>query len=111
MPKIGIAADHGGFELKEHLKTKLHASGYEIEDFGAETFDKNDDYPDRIMPLPCHFRTKIEKGIAVCGSGVGAAIVANKVPGVRAALITETYSARQGVEHDDMNILCSGDGY
>ena len=109
MPKIGIAADHGGFELKEHLKTKLHASGYEIEDFGAETFDINDDYPDRIMPIALAIAEgEIVKGIAVCGSGVGAAIVANKVPGVRAPLITETYSARQGVEHDDMNILCIG---
>jgi len=109
MPKIGIAADHAGFELKEFLKKKLYDSGYEVEDFGAETFDKNDDYPDRILPLVLAMSEgKIGKGIAVCGSGVGAAIVANKVPGVRAALITETYSARQGVEHDDMNILCIG---
>ncbi len=109
MSEIGIAADHGGFDLKEYLKNRLHASGYEIEDFGAETFDKNDDYPDRILPLAFALSDgKIGKGIAVCGSGVGAAIVANKVPGIRAALITETYSARQGVEHDDMNILCLG---
>lgn len=109
MSEIGIAADHGGFKLKEYLKNKLHASGYEVEDFGAETFDKNDDYPDRILPLALAVsEEKIGKGIAVCSSGVGAAIVANKVPGVRAALITETYSARQGVEHDDMNIMCIG---
>lgn len=109
MPGIGIAADHGGFELKEYLKKNLQASGFEVEDFGAKTFDKKDDYPNRILPLALALSEgKIEKGIAVCGSGVGAAIVANKVPGVRAALITETYSARQGVEHDDMNILCIG---
>lgn len=109
MSVIGIAADHGGFELKEHLKKNLHALGYELKDFGAGTFDKEDDYPDRILPLALALSEgKIEKGIAVCGSGVGAAIVTNKVPGIRAALITETYSARQGVEHDDMNILCLG---
>lgn len=109
MSGIGIAADHGGFELKELLKSKLYTSGYEVEDYGAETFDKKDDYPDRILPLALAVSEgKIGKGIAVCGSGVGAAIVANKIPAVRAALITETYSARQGVEHDDMNILCLG---
>lgn len=109
MSGIGIAADHGGFELKEHLKKNLHTSGYEVKDFGAMTYDQGDDYPDRILPLALALSEgNIEKGIAVCGSGVGAAIVANKVPGVRAALITETYSARQGVEHDDMNILCLG---
>ncbi len=109
MKGIGIAADHGGFELKEYLKKKLQASGYEMIDFGAKAFDKKDDYPNRILPLALALSEgKIKKGIAVCGSGVGAAIVSNKVPGVRAALITETYSARQGVEHDDMNILCIG---
>jgi RpiB/LacA/LacB family sugar-phosphate isomerase len=109
MPGIGLAADHGGFELKEYLKQKVRALGYELKDFGAREFDKQDDYPDRILPLALALSEgKIEKGIAVCGSGVGAAIVANKVPGIRAALITETYSARQGVEHDDMNILCLG---
>ena len=109
MSGIGIAADHGGFELKEYLKQNVQALGYELRDFGAREFDKQDDYPDRILPLALAVSERnIEKGIAVCGSGVGAAIVANKVPGVRAALITETYSARQGVEHDDMNILCLG---
>lgn len=109
MTGIGIAADHGGFELKEYLKQNLQASGCEIIDFGAHEIDNGDDYPDRILPLAMALSDgKIKKGIAVCGSGVGAAIVANKVPGVRAALITETYSARQGVEHDDMNILCIG---
>lgn len=109
MPDIGIAADHGGFELKEQLKEDLQALGFDIEDFGAREPDADDDYPERILPLARALSEgKIKKGIAVCGSGVGAAIVANKLPGVRAALITETYSAHQGVEHDDMNILCIG---
>lgn len=109
MADIGIAADHGGFELKEQLKEDLHALGFEMEDFGALELDGDDDYPERILPLALALSEgKIKKGIAVCGSGVGAAVVANKVPGVRAALITETYSAHQGVEHDDMNILCIG---
>jgi RpiB/LacA/LacB family sugar-phosphate isomerase len=110
MSGIGIAADHGGFELKEHLKQHFQALGCEVIDFGAREFDKKDDYPDRILPLALALSEgNIEKGIAVCGSGVGAAIVANKVPGVRAALISDIYSARQGVEHDDMNILCLGE--
>lgn len=109
MPDIGIAADHGGFEMKEQLKDDLQSLGYETVDFGANRLDENDDYPERILPLAVALSEgRIRKGIAVCGSGVGAAIVANKLPGVRAALITETYSARQGVEHDDMNILCIG---
>ncbi len=109
MLKIGIAADHGGFELKEKLKEMFDSSAYEVEDFGASSFDENDDYPDRILPLAEAISDgRIDKGIAVCGSGVGAAIVANKLPGVRASLITETYSAHQGVEHDYMNVLCIG---
>lgn len=109
MLKIGIAADHGGFELKQKLKATLNSADYEVEDFGASSFDENDDYPDKILPLAqAVSEGRIDKGIAVCGSGVGAAIVANKLIGVRAALITETYSAHQGVEHDDMNMLCIG---
>ena len=109
MLRIGLAADHGGFELKEELKATLESSRFELLDFGAESFEGDDDYPDRILPLAAAMSEgRIDRGIAVCGSGVGAAIVANKLPGVRAALITETYSAHQGVEHDDMNILCIG---
>jgi len=108
MKTIGLAADHGGFALKEELKKHL-ASHYTIIDYGADSYDGEDDYPDKIMPLAVAMsEKKIEKGIAICGSGVGASVVANKLPGVRAALITETYSAHQGVEHDDMNILCLG---
>jgi ribose 5-phosphate isomerase B len=107
--KIGIAADHGAFELKGPLVDQLKEEGHEIVDFGAHTFDKDDDFPDFVIPLAKALSEgKIERGIAICGSGVGACIAANKVPGVRAALITETYSAHQGVEHDDMNVICLG---
>ena len=107
--KIGIAADHGAFELKGPLVAQLREAGHEVVDFGAHTFDKDDDFPDFVIPLAQSLSEgKIERGIAICGSGVGACIAANKVHGVRAALITETYSAHQGVEHDDMNVICLG---
>lgn len=109
MTKIGIAADHGGFELKEKMVAFVRSLGYEVKDFGAFKYDAADDYPDLVLPLAqAVARGEVKKGIAICGSGVGASIVANKVSGARAALITETYSAHQGVEHDDMNILCLG---
>lgn len=107
--KIGIATDHGGFALKETLVALLKADGFELIDFGAKAYDAKDDYPDFVIPMARAVAAgEVEKGIAVCGSGVGASIAANKVAGVRAALITEAYSAKQGVEHDDMNILCIG---
>lgn len=107
--KIGIAADHGGFTLKQHLLHLLEGEGYHITDFGANTLDSKDDYPDYVAPLARAVASGlVDRGIAICGSGVGAAIVANKFKGVRAALITETYSAHQGVEHDQMNLLCLG---
>lgn len=107
--KIGIAADHGGFDLKEKLATFIREAGYELVDFGAEEYDPADDYPDFVTPLARAVAAgEVERGLAVCGSGVGASIVANKIKGVRAALITESYSARQGVEHDEMNLLCLG---
>jgi RpiB/LacA/LacB family sugar-phosphate isomerase len=109
MKTIGIAADHGGFELKEKVAAQLKAAGYTVKDFGAYHHDPLDDFPDLVIPLAQAVAGgEVERGIAICGSGVGASIVANKIPGVRAALITETYSARQGVEHDDMNIMCLG---
>ncbi len=109
MKIIGIAADHGGFEGKEKLLIQLREAGYEVKDYGARQYDPDDDYPDLIIPLAeAVARGEAERGIAICGSGVGASIVANKIAGVRAALITETYSAHQGVEHDDMNIMCIG---
>ena len=107
--KIGIAADHGGFELKEKLKLQIEKLGFELTDFGAEAYEANDDYPDFAIPLAKAVGAKkIERGIVLCGSGVGACFTVNKVKGVRAALLTETYSAHQGVEHDDMNIICIG---
>ena len=107
--KIGIAADHGGFHLKQQIKALLEEHSYSVTDFGAVRLDPLDDYPDYVQPLAMAVAAGLtDRGIAICGSGVGAAIVANKFPGVRAALITETYSARQGVEHDKMNLLCLG---
>jgi|UniRef100_A0A7C5ANE5 ribose 5-phosphate isomerase B len=107
--RVGLAADHGGFELKEQLKEEIRALGHEVVDFGAYEYNAEDDYPDFVVPLAqAVARKEVDRGIAVCGSGVGASIAANKVPGVRAALIMETYSARQGVEDDDMNIMCLG---
>ena len=106
---VGIAADHGGYELKEVLKTFLLANKYEVEDFGAHTLNEQDDYPDLIVPLALALANKnIDRAIAVCGSGVGASVAANKVAGVRAALINDHFSAHQGVEDDDMNMLCLG---
>ena len=107
--KIGIAADHGGFELKEILHTYLLSLNYEVIDFGAFELNNEDDFPDFIIPLSNAVASnQIERGVAVCGSGVGAAICANKIKGVRASLITDHFSAHQGVEDDDMNLLCLG---
>ncbi|MBC7828287.1 MAG: RpiB/LacA/LacB family sugar-phosphate isomerase [Chitinophagaceae bacterium] len=107
--KIGIAADHGGFALKQIIQPYLVSLAHEIVDFGAYEHNDLDDYPDFVAPLAKAVSAKeIDRGIAVCGSGVGAAIVANKVKGVRASLITDYFSAHQGVEDDDMNLLCLG---
>jgi len=107
--KIGVAADHAGFEQKHQLVSALAQGGYSVIDFGAPQFDPEDDYPDIVVPLAEAIADRrVDRGIAICGSGVGVSIAANKIPGVRAALITDTYSARQGVQHDDMNLLCIG---
>lgn len=107
--KIGICADHGGFELKEKMLSFLTENGYEPVDFGAKTLDTTDDYPDFVIPLAKAVANKqVFRGIAICGSGVGACIAANKVAGVRAALVTDYFSAHQGVEDDDMNLICLG---
>ena len=107
--KIGIAADHGGFELKEIIHTFLISLGYEVKDFGAFEFNKEDDDPDFVIPLArAVANNEIERGIAICGSGVGASVAANKIAGVRAALINDHFSAHQGVEDDDLNMLCLG---
>ncbi len=107
--QIGIAADHGGFALKEEVSASLREAGHEVVDFGAHQLTPDDDYPDFIIPLARAVATKqVERGLALCGSGVGASIAANKVAGVRAALIHEVFSAHQGVEDDDMNVICLG---
>lgn len=109
MAKVGIAADHGGFSLKEEVRTALESAGHTIVDYGAFEMQKDDDYPDFVIPLARAVAAgEVERGIAVCGSGVGAAIAANKIPGVRAALVHETFSAHQGVEDDNMNVICLG---
>ncbi|MDQ2718792.1 MAG: RpiB/LacA/LacB family sugar-phosphate isomerase [Bacteroidota bacterium] len=106
---IGIAADHGGFELKNAIHLSLKEQGFDVTDFGAFELNNNDDYPDFIIPLAeAVSQKKVDRGVAICGSGVGASIAANKVKGVRAALINEHFSAHQGVEDDDMNLICLG---
>lgn len=107
--KLGIAADHGGYELKNIIHEFLKNLGHELIDYGAFELNTKDDYPDFIIPLAKAVALKeVERGIAVCGSGVGASIAANKVRGVRAALINDHFSAHQGVEDDNMNLLCLG---
>jgi ribose 5-phosphate isomerase B len=107
--RVGIATDHGGFELKEEIVAKLRESGYEVNDFGAHAPVADDDYPDYVLPLARAVADgDVERGIAICGSGVGASVCANKVHGVRAALIHDHFSARQGVEDDHMNIISMG---
>ncbi len=107
--RIGIATDHGGFGLKEDLLVRLKKAGHEVVDFGAHSLESSDDYPDFVIPLARSVAAgKVDRGVAVCGSGVGASIAANKVHGARAALILDHFSARQGVEDDHMNIICVG---
>jgi ribose 5-phosphate isomerase B len=107
--RIGIATDHGGFELKEQLVVKLRNMGHEVVDFGAQQLIPEDDYPDFVIPLGRAVADgRVDRGLAVCGSGVGATICANKIKGVRACLIEDHFSARQGVEDDDLNLICLG---
>src|SRR6202142_2743775 len=107
--RVGIATDHGGVGFKEALVAQLRAAGHEIVDFGAHQLTPDDDYPDFVVPLAeAVVAGKVERGVAICGSGVGAAVCANKIKGVRAGLIEDHFSARQGVEDDHMNILCLG---
>jgi ribose 5-phosphate isomerase B len=107
--RVGIATDHGGFELKEKLAAKLRAAGNEVVDFGAREMKPDDDYPDFVIPLGQAVAAgKVDRGVAVCGSGVGATVCANKIKGVRACLIEDHFSARQGVEDDNLNLLCLG---
>jgi len=107
--KIVIGADHGGFELKNFLIRELKKENFEVTDLGNTLYDAKDDYPDFAFAVAEAVSTgKAERGIIICGSGVGANIAANKVKGVRACLCHDTYSAHQGVEHDAMNVLCMG---
>jgi ribose 5-phosphate isomerase B len=107
--KVGLAADHGGFELKEQLATLLAGAGHDVVDFGGKVYDAGDDYPDFAIPLArAVSRGDVERGVLLCGSGVGASVCANKIAGVRAGLVHDHFSARQGVEDDHMNILCLG---
>jgi len=107
--RLGIATDHGGFELKQKLVPRLQAAGHDIVDFGAHELFPDDDYPDFVIPLARAVAAgKVERGLAVCGSGVGATVCANKVKGVRACLIEDHFSAQQGVEDDDLNVICLG---
>jgi ribose 5-phosphate isomerase B len=106
---VGVASDHGGFELKEQLVGQLRAAGHEVAEFGDCQLDPDDDYPDFVVPLARAIaRGAVDRGVAICGSGVGASVAANKVAGVRACLIHETFSAHQGVEDDDLNMICLG---
>ena len=106
---IGIAADHGGYELKEYLVRMLRATGHDVIDFGDRIPKVEDDYPDFVVPLARAVAGgEVNRGIAICGSGVGASVCANKVAGVRACLIHENFSAHQGVEDDDLNLICFG---
>jgi ribose 5-phosphate isomerase B len=107
--RVGIAADHGGFALKAQLAESLRGSGDHVVDFGAQHLDPEDDYPDFVIPLANAVAAgDVERGVAICGSGVGASIAANKVSGVRAGLIHDVFSAHQGVEDDNMNVFCLG---
>lgn len=107
--RLGVAGDHAGFGLKQELTRLLQGLGHEVVDFGATTLAAGDDYPDFVGPLAeAVQRREVLRGVAICGSGVGANVIANKVPGVRAAMCHDTYSAHQGVEHDDMNVLVLG---
>ena len=106
---IALAADHGGFEMKSALLPWLKTCGHQVLDLGAFSFEPGDDYPDFALAVARSVVSgEAERGIIICGSGVGASVVANKVPGIRGGLCHDTYSAHQGVEHDDMNVLCLG---
>jgi len=107
--RIAVGGDHAGFELKTLLVPWLQSTGHEVEDLGAHTLDPEDDYPDFAAAVAqAVAEGKAERGIVICGSGVGACVVANKIPGIRASVCHDLYSARQGVEHDELNVLSLG---
>ena len=106
---VALGADHGGFAMKSNILSWLQGLGYQVLDIGAHALDPDDDYPDFARAVAQEVASgRAQRGLLICGSGVGASIAANKVPQVRASLCHDTYSARQGVEHDDMNVLCLG---
>jgi len=105
---VAIGADHGGFKLKQELIRRL-AESLDIVDKGADEYDASDDYPDFVERVGrAVAEGEVDRGIIICGSGVGACVAANKIPRVRACVCHDTYSAHQGVEHDDLNVLCLG---
>ena len=107
--RIALGSDHAGFEMKQFVSQQLREWGHDVHDAGPSTYDPTDDYPDfALLVATAIAGGTADRGVLVCGSGVGASIAANKVPGVRAAMCHDTYSAHQGVEHDDMNVLCMG---
>jgi ribose 5-phosphate isomerase B len=107
--RIAVGADHGGFPIKADLVALLKKLGHEVVDVGAHTLDSSDDYPDFACAVgQAVQRGEAERGIVICGSGVGACVAANKLRGIRAGVCHDTYSAHQGVEHDNMNVLCLG---
>jgi ribose 5-phosphate isomerase B len=107
--RVFVGADHAGYSLKDELVKWLHENDYDVESLGADVEDPSDDYPDRALEVAQRVNDQPgSRGIVICGSGVGASVVANKVGGIRAGTCHDTYSAHQGVEHDDMNVLCLG---
>ena len=107
--KVAVGADHAGFELKGDIVKWLESEGHQVNDIGAHELDPDDDYPDFAVAVAGSvLKGDSERGIVICGSGVGACITANKVKGIRACLCHDTYSTRQGVEHDNMNVVCIG---
>ena len=107
--RIAIGADHGGYSVKAPMKELLEGQGHSVVDLGADSLDPADDYPDFAKSVAERVASgQVDRGIVLCGSGVGAAVASNKVRGVRASVCHDTYSAHQGVEHDDMNVLCLG---
>jgi ribose 5-phosphate isomerase B len=107
--KIAIASDHAGFDLKQYLLDHIRSLGHDVTDLGAYEKNATDDYPDFADAIGRAVTDgEAERGVLICGSGVGASVAANKVPGVRAGLCHDEYSAHQGVEHDDMNVLVLG---
>ena len=107
--RVGIITDHGGFSLKQEMVKRLRGTSHEVVDLGAHNLNEKDDYPDFVIPLAeAVAEGKVDRGVAICASGVGASVCANKIAGVRAALIHDHFSARQGVEDDHMNVICMG---